>query len=338
VQAVHVTNADKNTTIGKAADKPATAAACENGPMRCGALVLVGMLVGCGGGRDLADLEPKDPDLAPRTVIDRFSAEAGTLHVRDAQNGLPGPGEPIDFDALFTTNSLGPAGELIVYYDFDVQTREPALLYNFYYENSEDRVPDQISIVDVVPGEEGYNDFWWVNRVYVPRDYKPNSITSVDEIIEFNLTVVTVPVLINCPLVPEGSTATLRYDATQDPAPSRFWYEGEIVYSLFFEVLEVDAQNLVPINQLYVSFNINPDQPGGGPASGFMTEPGPGLQTHNVGAAIPPDPAYSPLWNANFYDNADFNMVVDKPSALAANILVHDAALVNCPVVRVGVP
>src|SRR5262245_13352111 len=101
--------------------------------MRSGAAMFVGLwCVACGGGRDLADLEPKDPDLAPRSVIDRFSAEAGTFHVRDATNGLPGAGEPIDFDALFRTNSLGPAGEHIVYYDFDVQPREPAFLYTFF--------------------------------------------------------------------------------------------------------------------------------------------------------------------------------------------------------------
>ncbi len=313
----------------------------HNGVMRAGGLLVAGFVAasgswqaGCGGGRDLADLEPKDPDLAPRAVIDRFSAEAGTLHVRDATNGLPGPGEPIDFDALFLTQSLGPAGQPISYYDFDVQSREPALIYTFYYEGSEERVPDQLAIVDVVPGEPDYNDFWWVNRVYVPRDYKPNSITGVAEIAEFALQVETRPTLLNCPLVPEGSTALLRFDPADETAAKPLWYEGEIVFSLFFEALQVTAENQIPINDLYVTFNINPDQPGGGPPSGFVVETGT-MQTHNVGAAIPPDPAYSPLWNANMYDNAEFDMVVDLPSAMQATILVPDAALVNCPVVQV---
>src|SRR5689334_14395813 len=63
-------------------------------------------------------------------VIDRFSAAAGTLQVRTTANGLPGPGRPVDFDhPPFITQSWGPAGEVIRYYNFDVQPTTPARMY-----------------------------------------------------------------------------------------------------------------------------------------------------------------------------------------------------------------
>jgi hypothetical protein len=90
----------------------------------------------------------------------------------------------------------------------------------------------------------------------------------------------------------------------------------------------------VPLSDILVSFNINPGQDGGGPPSGFMTEPGTS-QTHNVVETLPTDDLYSPLWDVDVYDNTDFNSVFDIPSAQAANILATGVALVNCPIVAV---
>jgi hypothetical protein len=160
-----------------------------------------------------------DPQTAPRAVIDRFSPQAGTLMVRSASNGLPGPNQPIDLDqGPFITAGLGPSAEGVRYYNFQE---------------------------------------------------RPLSIT------------------------PGGQ---------------------------------------VPVSPIFVAFNINPDQPGGGPASGFRTEPG-SQQTHNVVATLPQDAGYSPLWSVSPYDNADFGSVHDLRSALSAHILARGVATVNCPVV-----
>ena len=88
----------------------------------------------------------------------------------------------------------------------------------------------------------------------------------------------------------------------------------------------------VPLSPIYVTFNLNPDEEGGGPPSGFVTESD-SEQTHNVVATVPGDEGYSPLWLVNLYDNADFDDVSDLDSAEAANILATGAANVNCPVV-----
>jgi hypothetical protein len=88
----------------------------------------------------------------------------------------------------------------------------------------------------------------------------------------------------------------------------------------------------VPLSPIYVTFNVNPDQPNGGPGSGFKAEPG-SEQTHNVPATLPGDAGYSPLWLVAVYDNADWPEVKDLKTALKAKLLAPAAATVNCPIV-----
>ncbi|MDX1579165.1 MAG: hypothetical protein R3266_11810, partial [Gemmatimonadota bacterium] len=90
----------------------------------------------------------------------------------------------------------------------------------------------------------------------------------------------------------------------------------------------------VPISPIFVTFNVNPDQDGGGPPSGFRTENG-SSQTHNVLATLPGDAGYSPLWQVSVYDNAAFERVRNLRSLGVAKILASGVALVNCPVVLV---
>lgn len=276
-----------------------------------------------------------DPDTAPRASIDRFSEAAGTLMVRDDTNGLPGPDEPIDFDqGPFVTTGLGPDGDVARYYNFDVQPTVPAPIYVFFRDGEDAPVAGQLNVVDVIPGDVGYNDFWQVVRVTVGDDYVANQITSAAEVTEQGLATEATPTLVNCPVVPVGSTAALRLD-DGDTGLTRGWYRGQVVsYFNFFEApLETLDGGLVPTSPIYVTFNSNPDQPGGGPPSGFVTEAG-SDQTHNVVAAVPGEPGYSPLWAVQIYDNADFDAVSDLATAQEATLLAEGAALVNCPLVE----
>jgi len=63
-----------------------------------------------------------------------------------------------------------------------------------------------------------------------------------------------------------------------------------------------------------------------------MTESGT-MQTHNVVDSTLEDADYSPFWDVDVYDNADFDMVTDWTSALNSNVLATGVATVNCPVV-----
>lgn len=69
----------------------------------------------------------------------------------------------------------------------------------------------------------------------------------------------------------------------------RGWYRGEIVqYFHFGEApLEATPGGLVPTSPIDVTFDVNPEEPGGGPPSGFATEEGTD-QTHNVVASPTP--------------------------------------------------
>lgn len=278
--------------------------------------------------------QPRDPDTAPRASIDRFSAAAGNLFVRTVGNGLPAANAPIDFDqAPFITQGLGPGGGLVSYYNFDVQPVAPAPIFVLFRQGEADPVSAQLNIIDVIPGDAGYNDFWQVVRVAVPADYVANTVTSLAGILSAGYTREATTMLVNCPVVPEGSVATQRLGGGS-AALIRGWYKNQVVFYFSFEerALSTNIDDEVPVSPIYVAFNINPGQPGGGPPSGFLTETGTS-QTHNVVATLPADAAYSPLWSVNIYDNAEFDTVDDLASAQAATLLAAGAALVNCPVV-----
>ncbi len=277
---------------------------------------------------------PADHATAVRTSIDRFSAEAGNLFVRSEGSTLPEANVAINFDeAPFVTRGFGPAGELVEYYNFDVQPTAPAPIYVLFRDGEDAPVAGQFNIVDVVPGDEDYNDFWQPVKVTVPADYVANTITSAEGLA--GLPMEPLDAIVNCPIVPEGSMATQRLSSANGAGLVNGWYKDEAVfYFEFGEAALAPVGGEVPLSPIYVTFNINPDQPDGGPPSGFLTEEG-SAQTHNVLATLPGDAAYSPLWVVNIYDNADFGSVSDLASAQSATILAPGAANVNCPVVRV---
>lgn len=276
---------------------------------------------------------PLDPDKAEVVSVDRFSKDAGMLMVRDANNGLPAANAPVNFDqAPFITKGLGPGGEVVEYYNFDVQPVQPAPIYVLFKEGESMPVDGQLNIINVIPGEAGYNDFWQVMKVTVPADYVANTVTSYAEIVSKGYNISSTTKLVNCPVVPKGSTASKKLGGGTNML-TRGWYQDKVVFYFSFEEKDLMG-NSVPLSPIYVTFNINPDMMGGGPPSGFVMEMG-SMQTHNVVATLPSDAGYSPLWRVNVYDNADFSSVNNLTSATMANILATGVANVNCPIVSI---
>jgi hypothetical protein len=296
------------------------------------------LVLGCSdemAGKDPDGLgEAKDPATAEVVSVDRFAEGVGMLQVRTADNGLPGPNEPVDFDrAPFITQGFAPDGDVVRYYNFDVQPLVPAPIYVLFREGEDAPVEGQLNIIDVIPGDAGYNDFWNVVKVTVPGGYVANQLASAQAIRDAGYAMESTDMIVNCPVVPRGSTATKRLNG-ESTALVRGWYKDELVYYFNFGEAALKAQSgKVPVSPIYVTFNVNPDQQGGGPASGFVMEEG-SEQTHNVVATIPGDAGYSPLWSVSVYDNADFASVVDLASVSAANVLATGVANVNCPVVE----
>jgi hypothetical protein len=136
-------------------------------------------------------------------------------------------------------------------------------------------VSGQLNVIDSIPGDPGYNDFWQVMMVTVPADYVANTVTSMEDITKAGYALTATSMLVNCPVVPDGSTATLRYTSAESAALQRGWYKHQVVkYFTFAEgSIATDGQGSVPLSPIYVSFNVNPDpnNPASGPPSGFMT-------------------------------------------------------------------
>lgn len=306
--------------------------------MRVSVFSVLVLLAACGGDDD-GPPGPLDPDTAPRVVVDRFSGEPAMLLDRTLDPSLPGPDQPIDFDAPpFLVRGLGPGGEHTVHYHLDVQHRVPIQIMVLHHEGEPLPVPGQLPIVGYVPGDHGYSDFWRLVRVDVPADYVANTATSVGALNDAGYPMTVTPRIINCAVVPAGSTATRRRGSgAADTELHRGWYRDQVFTYFTFEEtpLAATAEEQVPVADLYATFNLNPPAEGGGFPSGLMTEPGTD-QTHTVAASLGPAD-YSSLWSVQIYDNAAFATVDGLARAAAADLLVEDALLWNAPLVEVTV-
>jgi hypothetical protein len=299
------------------------------------AILLTGMLLAAGIGRAQPAMAATVPDQAPIAAVDRFSDKAAHLQLRTASNGIPGPNAPVDFDTgPFITQGLSPAGKVVRYYNFDVQSRTPAPVYVLYREGEDKPVADQLDIIDTLPGEKGYNDFREVWKVSVPKDYVANTITDAAKLAATGYKTQKTDALRNMPVVPDKSVARMRLNG-ESADLQRAWYQGQVAkYFSFNEAMLSVAGSEVPVSPIYVTFNVNPGQPNGGPGSGFRTETN-SPQSHNVPATLPGDAGYSPLWQVNVYDNVDFSAVRDLDTVLKAKLLAAGVATVNCPIVFV---
>ena len=280
-------------------------------------------------------MKPVDPDQAPVAAVDRFSDKAAHLQLRTPENHLPGPNAPVDFDTgPFITQGLSPTtGKPVRYYNFDVQTTTPAPVYVLYSEGEDKPVAGQLDIIDTLPGDKGYNDFRQVWKVAVPKNYIANSIVDAATLLSAGYKTEKTNTLRNMPVVPDKSTAKARLKGGS-AALQRAWYQGQVAKFFIFDEAPLSGNN-VPLSPIYVTFNINPDQPNGGPGSGFKAETN-SEQTHNVPATLPGDAGYSPLWLVAVYDNGNWSEVQDLRTALKAKVLAPAAATVNCPIVFIA--
>jgi len=269
----------------------------------------------------------KNINTASKASIDRFSSAAGHLMVRTSTNGLPAANAAINFDvAPFFTLGLDRTGAQVFYYNFDVQPRAPSPIYVFFKSGAATPLSGLNNSVATIPGDAGYNDFWSMKKVTCPDDYVPNSLTSESEVLASGYAVTTTGNIVNCPIVPYGSSAAKSKSAGVASALTFGWYKGMAVAYFNFDEAPLTGSS-VPLSPIYVMFanNASPDM-------GFKVEPGT-MQTRNVLATLPGDASYSPLWNVNVVDTSHFSMISNLMTAESFPSMPAGAT-VNCPVVK----
>lgn len=179
-------------------------------------------------------------------------------------------------------------------------------------------VSGQNNIIDVIPGDTGYSDLWQVNLVTVPSDYKANTIRSTAEVNNSGYPVQVTDNLVNCPVVPNGSTTETGKALTKG------WHKGRPIY--------------------YFDFGANTDTAAAIYAfiTGMDAQGNPQFVTgqHNIIDAVPGNADYTAFWQVT---------LVTVPSGYTADTLRSFSAvtasgypmqatdnIVNCPVVNGG--
>ena len=210
----------------------------------------------------------------------------------------------------------------VTYLDYGPQANIAVPILAFFQASSPTTpVSGQRNIIDTIPGQPGYSDFWRVHKVLVPSGYVPNTIRSLADAVASGYTIEVTDTVVNCPVVNpgatiQGSSATVTLG----------WYRGREV-SYFDQGARSPSQGFVVVSApIYAFFH------GDGTAVAGQ---------RNVIDALPGAPGYSDLWNV-------VKVVVD--TAYVANSLkdarsILDAAAggqltleptiiyVNCPVV-----
>ena len=282
------------------------------------------------------------PEYIPIVEIDRFSDLAGVFFRRSEIPTLPDSGAPIDFDdERFLMKGFGPNGETVEFYHFDVRSNVPAPVY-IVIDQRGNPILGQLPIFDLLPGEEGHSDLWLIHHVQIQeRDFKPNSLTSYQPLIESEYEITPTGEVMNCVMVPDGSTASRRYDPGMPISAQDGWYRDQIVKYLLFEnpnSLATVAFSGEKINtpQMYAFLENDRDL-----LDGFARDKD-GI-THNVISVLPPvveeQADYSPLWLLRILKLNSFDLVDNLPTAsdqTAENLNTEIINLnINAPVVGV---
>ncbi len=215
------------------------------------------------------------------------------------------------------------------YYDFGANTPlagasgvPTAPIYVFITGMNADGTPRMVegqhNIVDVLPGDAGYSDLWQVNFVTVPAGYVADTARSKADIDAAGYAVTPTDTLVNCPIVPAGTTLAGGEPLVQG------WARGQEVFYPDF------GQNSATAAPIWVFIHgMNAD---GTPQ---MVE-----GQSNIIDTIPGDAGYTAFWNVNFVTvPAGYvpNSIRSAADVRAAGYTITPTTtVVNCPVIAVA--
>lgn len=121
-------------------------------------------------------------------------------------------------------------GDTIQYWDFgqNPPIAIPILAF-FQADNPDAMISGQNNIIDSIPGQPGYSDFWRVYKVLAPSDYTPNSIKSFEAAMDSGYTIEITDIVVNCPVVnPDNALEGSSQGLVQG------WYRGREVFYFDF--------------------------------------------------------------------------------------------------------
>lgn len=215
-------------------------------------------------------------------------------------------------------------GDQVRYYDFGMNSQTDgssvatAPIWVFITGMDADGNPQfvegQHNIVDVVPDGAGYSDLWQVMLVTVPEGYEPDSVRSKADLDEQDFDVTATEMLVNCPIVPAGSTLEGGEGLVQG------WYKGEEV---FYPDFGANPASALPIWVFITGMDAD-----GNPQ--FVE------RQNNIIDSVPGDPGYSAFWRVNLVtvpEDYEPNSITSAGDvADSEHEITETEMVVNCPV------
>src|SRR3972149_11596280 len=116
--------------------------------------------------------------------------------------------------------------ESVSYLDYGLQSNVavPTLVF-FEAASPTNPVTGQKNIIDTIPGQPGYSDFWRVYKVLTPTGYVANSIRSLADAVASGYPIEVTDTFVNCPVV--NPNATISGSST---SPVSGWYRNREVF------------------------------------------------------------------------------------------------------------
>jgi len=182
-------------------------------------------------------------------------------------------------------------------------------------------VAGQRNIIDTIPGQPGYSDFWRVYKVLAPSGYVANSIRSLATAVASGYKIEPTDIVVNCPVVNPAAKV-----AGSTTPPVSGWYRDREVFYFDHGTNSETHGSVVEDAPIYAFFRGD-----GSPVGGQK----------NIIDVLPGDAGYSDLWRvvkvvvaASYMANSlkDARSIVAARDAGQVTLETTDI-YVNCPVV-----
>ena len=183
-------------------------------------------------------------------------------------------------------------------------------------------VAGQRNIIDTIPGQPGYSDFWRVHKVLVPSSYVANTIRSFEEAVASGYTIQVTNTTVNCPVVNANATIS----GTTTVPKTTGWYRDRDVFYFDHGSRSPSLGFIVQSAPIYAFFYSN-----------GTSVPG----QRNVVDVKPGDTGYSDLWQVtkvvvgtSYVVNSLKSASGIMSAAASSQVTLQPTSMfVNCPVV-----